>query len=69
MQQRFCGHGSHEEPEHAIAQCESCDEYFCSDHGSKGGDREGGTNVHGNPHGGYAVPSACWKCGGFNADE
>lgn len=48
--------------------CDQCNRYFCSDHGTKGGDREGGTNCHGNPYGAYAVPSRCWNCGGFNAD-
>ena len=53
----------------AMLTCENCDTPFCSDHGSRGGDREGGTNPDGSPHGTYAVPSCCWKCGGFNADE
>jgi len=43
--------------------CECCDNHFCSDHGSKGGDHE-------TP--GYAAvayPAQCWACGGFNVDE
>ena len=52
----------------AILECENCDMPFCSDHGSRGGDHEGGTNPDGSPHGAYAVPSACWNCGGFNAE-
>ena len=52
----------------AITTCDNCDAAFCSDHGSRGGDREGGTNADGSPYGAYAVPSQCWKCGGFNAD-
>ncbi len=46
-------------------QCECChgSTWFCSDHGSVGGDREGDENSLT-----VAVPSACWKCGGFNAD-
>ena len=47
----------------------SCDAGFCSDHGSRGGDREGGTNPNGSPYGAYAVPSVCWQHGGFNVDE
>lgn len=43
--------------------CDSCDAPFCSDHGSKGGDRDGYDTV-----GAYAVPSQCWRCGGFDAD-
>jgi hypothetical protein len=59
--------GCFEEAQH---QCECCLEsrQFCSDHGSAGGDREGGDNANGSPYGAYAVPSACWHCGGFNAD-
>ncbi len=42
--------------------CELCDNAFCSDHGSVGGDRQV------EDVGWVAYPSACWKCGGFNAD-
>ncbi len=46
-------------------QCECCKESrcFCSDHGSVGGDvvQEGYADTY--------RPNACWKCGGFNADE
>ena len=49
--------------------CEICDRRFCDDHGSKGGDREGGSNPNGSPYGAYAVPACCWNCGGFDADE
>jgi hypothetical protein len=45
-------------------QCECCETWFCEDHGTLGGDREG---YEGEP--GAAAPSRCWKCGGFNADE
>lgn len=48
--------------ERAINQCDNCDNYFCSDHGSAGGDRE----IHERL---VAVPSACWECGGFNIDQ
>ena len=42
-------------------QCEVCDGWFCSDHGTRGGDRE--------TEGGLvAYPACCWKCGGFDAD-
>ena len=50
-------------------QCENCDTWFCSDHGTVGGDREGGTNPSGSPYGAYAVPSVCWKCDGQSVDE
>ncbi len=43
--------------------CDHCYTPFCSDHGSEGGDHEGDDTI-----GPYAVPSACWRCGGFNAD-
>jgi hypothetical protein len=58
--------GCSEEAQH---ECECCLEsrHFCSDHGSAGGDHEGGEGARG-PYGAYAVPSACWKCGGYNAD-
>lgn len=55
-------------PVPAILACECCETVFCSDHGTRGGDQEGGTNPDGSPHGAYSEPSACWKCGGFNAD-
>lgn len=55
--------------EKAISQCENCDTHFCDDHGSVGGDREGGTNPNGSPYGAYAVPSCCFRHGGYNADE
>lgn len=51
----------------ASHQCE-CGNTFCSDHGTVGGDHEGGTNADGSPYGCYAVPNACWLCGGFDAD-
>ena len=49
----------------SAARCECCREEtpFCEDHGTVGGDRSGEDTVAA-----YAVPSACWKCGGFNAD-
>jgi len=59
--QTDCGHPLCSEP--AVAACEICDTPFCSDHGTGSGDRE-------TP--GYAAvayPAACWKHGGFNADE
>ncbi len=51
-------------------QCEVCQEsrWFCSDHGTVGEDRPargGESQVCGD---GYH-PSACWQCGGFNADS
>ena len=49
-------------PEPSVLECENCDTPFCLDHGSRGGDRDS----DGGP---VAVPSVCWKCGGFNADE
>lgn len=42
--------------------CDQCVTRFCSDHGSPGGDRQV------QEVGPVAYPSACWKCGGFNAD-
>jgi hypothetical protein len=50
--------------EPAICQCDNCDVRFCADHGTRGGDREGREGEIT-----QAVPSACWRCGGFNADE
>lgn len=43
--------------------CDNCNQYFCSDHGTRGGDRQV------EEVGAVAVPSLCWNCGGFNADE
>jgi hypothetical protein len=43
--------------------CDHCDRYFCPDHGTRGGDRQV------QDVGPVAYPSACWDCGGFNADE
>ena len=43
--------------------CDLCDKRFCSDHGSKGGDRQI------QDVGAVAYPSQCWACGGFDADE
>ena len=51
------------------SEWKSCDAGFCSDHGSRGGDRDGGSNPNGSPYGAYAVPSVCWQHGGFNVDE
>jgi hypothetical protein len=48
---------------HAAYCCDQCDTYFCSDHGTPGGDRDT------QDVGMVAVPSLCWKCGGFNVDE
>ena len=64
---RDCGHSLCSES--AACSCDICDTPFCSDHGSRGGDREGGSNPNGSPYGAYAVPGVCWKCGGYNADE
>ena len=47
----------------SVSSCDECDGRFCSDHGSKGGDREGG---EGEPA--RAVPALCFQHGGFNAD-
>lgn len=55
-----CSHSICGEP--ATAQCDNCDNYFCNDHGSRGGDRETEQGLR-------AVPSACWECGGFNVDQ
>ena len=46
-------------PVPAQSSCDICDAKFCSDHGTANG---------------YSLvaqcdTSACWKCGGFNADE
>ena len=46
-----------------VSACDHCDGWFCSDHGSVGGDVEGDENSLA-----HAVPSECWQCGGFNAD-
>jgi hypothetical protein len=46
----------------AVSYCENCGASFCEDHGSRGGDRETEGGLR-------AVPAACWRCGGFNADE
>jgi len=58
-----CAHPDCQAP--AVWECECCKEstVFCDDHGSLGGDREGDENSLC-----VAVPNACWKCGGFNAD-
>ena len=45
-------------------QCDLCNAPFCSDHGTPGGDRDGGEGRLTE-----AYPSVCWRCGGFNADE
>ncbi len=55
--------------EEATHQCECCKEsrWFCSDHGTVGGDspaRGGESQVCGDEY----HPNQCWKCGGFNAD-
>ncbi len=39
--------------------CDLCNRYFCSDHGTKGGDRQGFSGLE-------AYPSRCWECGGFD---
>jgi hypothetical protein len=49
--------------EDAEYRCETCETEFCPDHGTKGGDRQV------EDVGAVAYPSACWKCGGFNADK
>ena len=49
--------------ETAPYQCDNCDQWFCSDHGTVGGDREGREGEVA-----QAYPSQCWQCGGFNAD-
>lgn len=54
--------GVRECEEARVTNCENCDANFCADHGQKGGDREGGTNPNGSPHGAYAVPSICDSC-------
>lgn len=54
--------GVRECEEARVTNCENCDANFCADHGQKGGDREGGTNPNGSPHGAYAVPSICNLC-------
>ena len=52
-----CAHPLCHEATHR--QCECCDNYFCTDHGSKGGD-------HDTDYGAVAYPAMCWACGGFN---
>ena len=47
----------------AECECDHCDRAFCGDHGTKGGD------VQVQDVGAVARPSACWKCGGYNADD
>lgn len=54
----ICSYGLCEREPAGICECGLP---FCSDHGSVGGDRD----TEGGP---VAVPSQCWKCGGFNAD-
>lgn len=49
--------------------CCECGLTVCEDHGTRGGDREGGTTDSGRCYGAYAVPSACYQHGGYNADE
>lgn len=44
------------------ASCDQCNRYFCSDHGTAGGDRQI------QDVGAVAFPSICWDCGGFNVD-
>jgi hypothetical protein len=56
-----CTHPGCFEP--APYQCDHCNGDFCPDHGTKGGDRRV------EDVGAVAYPSACWECGGFNADE
>jgi hypothetical protein len=48
--------------EEGESTCENCGKRFCSDHGQKGGDREGGTNPNGSSYGAYAVPASCVAC-------
>jgi hypothetical protein len=55
----LCQHPDCAEP--AEANCE-CGQWFCSDHGSVGGDR------YVEDFGEVAVPNQCWKCGGFDMD-
>lgn len=50
--------------EKQVTQCDNCGTAFCSDHGTRGGDREDDRYKGGM----VAVPSVCWKCGGFNVD-
>jgi hypothetical protein len=47
----------------SVGYCDLDDNYFCSDHGTVGGDRQV------QDVGAVAYPSQCWNCGGFNADE
>jgi hypothetical protein len=42
--------------------CDSCENWFCVDHGTKGGDRQV------QDVGAVAYPACCWNCGGYNAD-
>jgi len=57
---RSCQHPDCKRTE--TTQCENCNRWFCSDHGSAGGDRQ--TQEVGM----VAQPAACWSCGGFDAD-
>ncbi len=59
-EQPVCEHVKCEES--ATHSCELCNRYFCTDHGTVGGDRQI------QDVGAVAYPSACWMCGGFNAD-
>lgn len=47
----------------AATCCDQCNRYFCSDHGTPGGDRET------QDVGMVAYPSLCWNCGGFDAGD
>lgn len=49
-----------------VYECECCKEsrHFCAEHGTVGGDVDGDDTVAS-----YAVPSACWKCGGWDEWE
>lgn len=60
-EQVTCGCPTCDEP--AYGSCDECDQRFCSDHGTKGGDRQI------QDVGAVAHPSLCWNCGGFDADE
>lgn len=41
--------------------CEHCDQAFCEEHGSAGGDRESEGGL-------VAIPSQCWRCSGMDED-
>ena len=46
-----------------LSCCDQCNKLFCSDHGTRGGDRQV------QDVGAVAYPALCFRHGGFNADS